>query len=196
MRARGTRGRSRRAGRWPVSRQGPFAWWAPLAWWAVGAALLAVIVLSLVRHPGPLDDPDPADQRPGFLTAAAEARELSGLALPGDPVGRRAVLVAFDRSPPPARRYASALAGVPDAIAVVLVIPREPATRTRPGRGRLLVDPEGRVAEAMGIHRPSDGGPPMGYAVLDADGRVRYATLDPSYLDHGDESALIAEAVR
>lgn len=179
-----------------ASREPRLVWWAPLACWVVGAAFLAIVVLAVVRSPGPLDDPDPADQRPGFLTAASDARRVPQLALPGDPVGRRPVLLVFDRSLPAAGRYARALTDVPGAIAVVLVIPRLRSMPTRLPRGRLLVEPSGDVARAVGMNVPKDGGPPIGYAALDKHGRVRYATLDPSYLDHRDENALIAKAVR
>lgn len=195
MRARGTAGGRGRAPSGVRLRQPPLTWWAPLACCAIGAALLAVVVLAVVRRPGPRDDPSPADQRPGFLTAPGDAREVAGLALPGDPVGHRPVLVVFDRSWPDLRRYATALADVPAEVAVVLVTERPPPALGRVPRGRLVVDASCQLARTVGMHRPRDRGGPVGYAVLDARARVRYATLDPGYLDHGYETALIAKAV-
>jgi len=195
MSPRGTAGERGRAPSDIGLRLPPLAWWAPLACCAIGAALLAVVVLAVVRRPGPEDDRSPADQRPGFLVAPGDARKVAGLALPGDPVGRRPVLVVFDRSLPDLGRYATALTDVPAAVAVVLVTERSPTSLARMPRGQLLVDASGHVARTVGMHRPRDRGGPVGYAVLDARARVRYTTLDPSYLDHGYETALIAKAV-
>lgn len=144
--------------------------------------------------PGSLDDPNRADQRPGFLTAPADAIAVPGLVLPGNPVGSQPVFLVFDRRVPPAAEYADALKDVPRSRAVVIVVPR--AARHTVPRGRLVVDPAGRVAAAVRIDRPRDGGSPVGYAAIDARARVRYVTLDPAYLDHSFENGLIAEAVR
>lgn len=157
---------------------------------------MALIVLVGIRTPGSRDDHDPAHQRPGFLVSPGNARRVPQLALPGDPVGRVPVLVVFDRTVPGIERYADALAGVPHSVEVVLVVPRPPpVARSRLARGSLVVDPSRRVAGAVGMRGPRDGGPPIGYAAIDAEARVRYATLDPAYLDHRDENAVIAEAI-
>ena len=42
----------------------------------------------------------------------------------------------------------------------------------------VVVDPAGRVGAGYGLRRPRDGGPPVGYAVVDSRGRIRYRTLD------------------
>ncbi len=43
---------------------------------------------------------------------------------------------------------------------------------------------------------PVDGGYPIGYAVIDAQARVRYTTLDPGYLSHDFAIATMAGAVQ
>lgn len=44
------------------------------------------------------------------------------------------------------------------------------------------------------MREPRDGGA-AGYAVIDEKTRVRYATLDPDYLEHGFEVDIIAKAL-
>jgi len=56
-------------------------------------------------------------------------------------------------------------------------------------------DPSGTLARAYGIAGAPDGGPPVGYAIVDSQLRVRYATGDPDILDHVDEVAVILEAL-
>ena len=43
--------------------------------------------------------------------------------------------------------------------------------------------------------QPVDGGRPVGYAVVDSDRVVRYATLDPDYLSNAFEIETILGAV-
>lgn len=164
----------------------------PLLAWAAGAIALAVVVLSVVRGQGPLDDPDPAQQRPGFLTSAAGARTVTDLRLPGVVRGRPA-LVLFDRQRPDSQRLQAALGAVPARIQVVLVISM--GGKDRLGRAGVFQEPSERASRVVGLDQPKDGGPPIGYAMIDGQARVRYVTLDPGYLDHAFELALIAKAV-
>ena len=46
-----------------------------------------------------------------------------------------------------------------------------------------------------GMPVPRDGGPPVGYAIVDPARRVRYATLDPDYVRNAFEVGVIAGAV-
>ena len=52
------------------------------------------------------------------------------------------------------------------------------------------------LADAVDMPTPVDGGPPVGYAVVDPDRTVRYATLDPAYLDNAFELDVITGAVQ
>jgi len=176
----------------------PLRPWIALAWWVATAIALSVVVALVVRGPGPLDDPDPADQRTGLLASAGSATTVPNLALPGDPIARRAVLVVFDRRVPSLRQFARVTDELPRGVAVVLVVPGATASAAAalPRRARLLVDRGGRVARAVRSHRPLDRGRPVGYAVIDRRARVRYVTLDPGYLDHGFEIHLITRAAR
>lgn len=169
---------------------------APLVWWALTAVVLVVVSVTVVRGPGPLDDPAQGDQRPGFLVDPDEAREVGGLDLPGSPVGRRPVVLIFDRGPPRREALTDFVDGVPRSAAVVLSTAGAGAAQALPERVRQAGDLRGRLADAIGMPRPKDAGPPIGYAVIDAEARVRYATLDPRYVEHGFEIEILAGALR
>lgn len=189
-------GSDRSWGRMPGARP-PLRPWIALAWWVATAIALSVVVALVVRGPGPLDDPDPSDQRTGLLVSAGSVTTVPSLALPGDPIRRRAVLVVFDRRVPSLRQFARVTDELPRGVAVVLVVPGATALAgALPRRARLLADPGGSVARAVRIHRPLDRGRPVGYAVIDRRVRVRYVTLDRRYLDHGFEIHLITRAAR
>ena len=166
----------------------PLPAWAPLAWFAALAAVLAGVVVLLVRPPGPLDQPDPAYQRDGLL--------LSGPVVPeqvlGLEFGQRARVLLFVREPPPPEELAEWVTAVPDGVDVTVVLP-QPTIAELPVPA--LVDPLNRLAEVVEMPTPVDGGRPVGYAVVDADRVVRYATLDPSYLSNAFEVTTIVDAV-
>lgn len=161
---------------------------APLVWLVAGAALLSFVVVALVRPPGPLDDPDPAYQRDGLL--------LDGPVLPaevaGIPFGSRPVVLLFERQVPDPAALSAWVGAVPDGAQTYLVLP-EP-TPDDP-RLQTVVDPLNALAEAVDMPRPVDGGRPVGYAVIDSDRVVRYATIDPTYLTNAFEISTIVGAV-
>lgn len=162
--------------------------WAPLAWFAALAAVLSLVVVGLVPPPGPLDQPDPADQRDGLL--------LDGPVLPaqvaGVQLGGRPTVVLFDRRPPDPQALRDWLSGLPQAARVRLVLP-EPTAADLPVE--VVADPAGRLADRLELPRPVDGGDPVGYAVVDAGRQLRYATLDPEYLVNAFEVRTIVRAV-
>lgn len=164
--------------------------------WALMAAVLAVLMLGVISDPGPRDDPEPGRQRPGLLTDPEDAVVFRDLVLPGDQQGPRTVLLLFDRGGHPRQRVAAVLAALPENVALVAVVPS-------PGLGAssslagvdVVVDPGRRIADAVGLRAPGDGGFPTGYALIDQERRVRYATLDPGYVEHAFEIHILAEAV-
>jgi hypothetical protein len=169
----------------------PLPAWAPLAWFAALAAVLTVVVVVLVRPPGPLDQPDPAYQRDGLL--------LGGPVVPpeveGVEFGGRPVVLLFERDLPDPSALAQWLGQVADRAAVKLVLP-DPAPRllAHP-QLELAVDPSGRLADAVDLPTPVDAGHGIGYAIVDSDRRVRYSTLDPAYLDNAFEVVTILGSI-
>lgn len=166
----------------------PMPRWAPLVWFAALAAVLAFVVIALVRPPGPLDDPDPAYQRDGLLLdGPVVAEQVLGIDFGGRPV-----VLLFVREPPDPQELESWAQSVPDAADVRVVLP-QPTTADLPLP--TVVDPLDKLAGAVDMPQPVDGGRPVGYAVVDADRVVRYATLDPVYLTNAFEVETIVGAV-
>lgn len=160
----------------------------PWLWLAFLLAALVFLVVVLVRPPGPLDQEVLADQRDGLLDA--------GPALPasvaGVDFGGRVVVLVFEREPPSTRRLAQWRSALAPSRDVVLVLPA--AARTL-SQVPIVVDPAGALAEAVDLPKPRDRGVGIGYAVVDSNRVVRYATLDPSWLSNAFEVATIASTV-
>jgi len=154
----------------------PLPSWVPAAVAAVVALVLTLVVVLLVRPPGPLDDPNPADQRDGLL--------LDGPTLPAEAAGlrfgSRTVVVLFERDEPTGPAFEKWKATVSDD-GVELVV-------------RVGAAGE-ELAGLVGIPTPVDGMRPVGYAVIDASRTVRYATLDPAYTRNAFEVDVITGAV-
>lgn len=189
------RAEDRRWGRMPGARP-PLPAWLPLLVWVAGAVVLTAVVVGLVGGPGPLDDPRPERQRPGLLVDPADARSVSGLALPGAAIGRRPVFIAFARQAPTAGELRDGTDDVADGYAKVLVVAGATSAALRIAGVPVVADPGARITAKVGMARPEDGGPPIGYAIVDGSARVRYATLDPTWPRHGLEVRLITRAAR
>jgi len=168
-------GGAHRANGWP-SRRGLVEVW-------VTAALGLGLLLTVASARGPLDDPDPARQRPGFLGDGGVTPPAVAVGVPTP--GRRAV-VFFVR---PAqigglcRALPTSSLGAKASLAVVVS-----SSADCPGQATLVVD-SGDIARRFGMPTPVDGGPPVGYALIDTSGRIRYRTLDPRGAGGLDEVA-------
>lgn len=160
--------------------------WAGTAW---GFAVLLVIAQ---QTRGPLDDPDPAGQRAGLLDLGALPAPASELVEGFPAIGRRAV--AFFERPAGLQRLCRALeASTLSEEADVVVVVSAEGGRCQ-GGVRVVVDRGASYARRLVLHVPSDGGPPVGYAVIDSRSRVRYRTLDPHVAEGLDEVATIVAA--
>jgi len=158
---------------------------------AVGLALL----LGLARAAqGPLDDPDPAWQRPGFLDAGdlpAPAPRVT----PAVPAAGRPTVVFFER-PNHLAQLCRALAASPLAQrAATAVVVAGPGSGRCDAATATVSDPDGTVAEAYSMPTPRDGGPPVGYAIIDRTGTIRYRTLDPAVADQLAEVSTMVAAL-
>ncbi len=144
--------------------------------WVVAAVGFAALLSVAQRLEGPLDDPDQAEQRVGFL-------DQGPLPLPapmvtaGLPAAGRPTVVLFLRPDEAPHECRGAARRVPASSAVLVAVLAGPAAC--PGIPAVLVDPSGRTATGYGMRVPADGGPPVGYAVVDNQARLRYRTLDP-----------------
>ena len=160
-------------------------------WLAVAVPLGLLLGAARATESG-LDDPDPAWQRPGFLDAGALPEPAPSLA-EGIPGGGRAAVVFFVR-PHGLGQLCRALSGHSLARHADLVV-----VVTSAGAGcddaRTLEDPSADVARAYGMRGPRDSGYPVGYAVVDGPGHIRYRTLDPSVADGLDEVETMVRAV-
>lgn len=162
--------------------------------WLASALLLAGLLVLSAQARGPLDDPDPARQRPGLLDLGAlpspAPRVPAEVPAPGRPA-----LVLFERpdrlaqlcDPLGRHRFA-------DGTVVVIVVAGSGGA-CAPGIA-VVTDVTGALAAGFGLDRPLDGGTPVGYALVDGNGDVRYRTLDPSVAAHLNEIDTIRRAVR
>ena len=140
-----------------------------------------------------LDDPDPARQRPGFLNAGElpqPAPPLNG-ALP-QPGRASVVFFVRPRDVSPLCRALASSSLVRHASVVVAVSGSGP---NRCDGVATIDDVSVRLAAAYGLARPRSGEEPVGYAVIDGAGRIRYRTLDPAVADNLAEVATIVRAL-
>ena len=162
-----------------------------LVLWVVAAVVFAILLALARTAESGLDDPDPAWQRPGILDAGA-------LPVPAPPLtgelprrGRRTV--SFFVRPEGVARLCRALANrdLAERADLVIVVsgPGQCAGTTT------IEDPSATVSGTYGVRRPSDGGPPVGYAVVDRSGRIRYRTLDPGVADALGEVDTMVRAI-
>ena len=171
--------RGQRADRDPAQQTGPpLRWWQPAAAFAVAAVVLTGLVIGYGTNAGPLDDPNQAFQRDGGLhNGPLVSAEVGGTAF-----GGQTVVVLFGRQEPGGTAFRS-WASTVTAHGTRLVI----AIAGHPGALSL--------EQAVGMRSPRDGGRPVGYAIVDPQRKVRYATLDPAYEDHASEVTLLTVAI-
>lgn len=168
---------------------------APLVAMWVGAAVGFGLILALARAAeGPLDDPDQAWQRPGFLDAG-ELPAPAPTVAPSVPAPGRPTVVFFVR-PHGLVELCHALAASPlPAQAVIAAVAAGSTSDPCAAAEAVVDDADGAVSDAYGLRRPRGGGPPVGYAVVDAAGAIRYRTLDPEVADQLDEVSTIVAAL-
>jgi len=156
----------------------PIRWQVPVVVFLIAALLLALVIVFVVKSPGPLDDPDPANQRAGLLlNGPVLPAQVAGMSFGGHPV-----IVLFERTPPEGEAFQQWSQAVSDdgVQLVVVVTGSQQASE---------------LAAAVHMPTPVDGGPPVGYAVIDANRVVRYATLDPVYTRNSFEVDVITGAI-
>lgn len=173
----------------PARRSGPLA-----VIWLTSAVVLGVFLAIARAVEGPLDDPDPAWQRPGFLDAGELPAPAPNVA-PNVPATTRPAVVFFVRADG-LEKLCRALGKnrLAEKAAIAVVVARTPSGGCEAAEA-VVADLEGHLAEAYGMRRPRDGGPPVGYAVVDVTGNTRYRTLDPALADRLDEVGTMVSAL-
>lgn len=161
--------------------------------------VLGVVVLGGSVGPGPLDQPDPADQRNGLLLTGPTVEP----SLPGVPPRDGPTVLLFVRSAPQPsvlRQWRDTLPATTHVVLVVQEPGSDPSSEASAAHALnagadLIGDPDGRLATAVDLPEPVDGGPGVGYAVIDSDRVVRYATLDPRWPENAFELDTIVGAI-
>jgi hypothetical protein len=160
--------------------------------WLLAATVLGGLLAAAEFTRGPLDDPDPAQQRPGILDLGLLPEPASAVSESIPRLGRPAV-VFFGR-PDMVDALCRALpnTGLSGDADLVIVLPTGTAEcRAVP----VIEDPDGSLAEGYGMRSPIADGSPVGYAVVDDRGRIRYRTLDPAVITELGEVRTIVAAL-
>lgn len=179
-----------RWGRRPGARP-PLPVWAPAAFAVVLGVLLTLVVVLVVRPPGPLDQADFADQRNGLLRdGPMVSAEVAGLDFGDEPVVLLFLRGALD--PGAVVAWGS---GIDDRARVVVVVQSADAPRAAAPGIEVVHDDREQLATAVDLPEPNDGRPGVGYAVVDSERVVRYSTLDPAWADNAFEVATIVGSV-
>lgn len=86
----------------------------------------------------------------------------------------------------------SDLAGAAD---LIVVTPDGSRPVIENGVRRFATDIDGSLARSVGLHRPIDGGPPVGYVLIDSQGYIRFRTLDPGFGQRAWEIKLLLQGL-
>ena len=144
----------------------------------VAALVLTLVIVLVVRPPGPGDDPIAGDQRDGLLIDGPVLAPMLG----GVEFGGRPVVLLFERIRPAGPLFVQWRRQVSDdGVDLVVLVAGSAEAIT--------------LAAAVQIPTPTDGGPPVGYAVVDPARQVRYSTLDPVYVKNAFEVDVISGAI-
>ena len=171
--------------------------WHLLGAWVLCALLLGGLLALSRSGYRSLDDPNQAFQRPGLLDVGSLPAHPPAVTPSIPRRGRRAV-VFFTRAHglAPLERALAGAADLRRMADVAVVDQGGPPAPTGVGTVAFVADAGGELAHAYGMRVPRDGGPPVGYAIIDRAGRVRYATIDPGDARRLREVRTMLSAVR
>ena len=157
--------------------------------WLTVAIVMGVLLGLAEWRRNALNDPDPAWQRTGILLSA-QTNETPADLKPRP--GHRAIIffarTLIDRylfhdlaDQSDLMEAADLIVGTPDGSRPII----------ENGIQRFVMDPDGSLARAVGLHRPMDDGPPVGYVLVDSHGSIRYRTLDSGFGQRAWEMKLL-----
>ena len=163
-----------------------------LAVWVTAALIFGVLLAWAGSRETALDDPDPAYQRPGFLDAGDLPVPAPAVNARLPRMGRPAVV--FFVAPGDADDLCVSLAetALGDVADLAVVVPS--VNPPDCSEAASTADEGGELADGYRLRTPRGGGVPVGYAVVDAQRRIRYATLDPAVVDRLDEVRTVLDA--
>lgn len=159
--------------------------------WSLAAAALGGGLLLAERSRGPLDDVDAAHQRDGLVV------DLGPVDLSPHLAARTPAAVLFVR-PGMVEQLAGTLSApdgpdLPGAVRLLVAQPGPPPSERHDLH--VIDDASGAVRRACRMRDTRDGGYPVGFAVVDAAGHLRYRTLDPGMTRRWFELRTMVRAV-
>ena len=142
-----------------------------MAWTAAAVALGAGLLIEHAMRNG-IDAANPIRERIGMAAYSAfPAPKVSGT------VQGKRTAVLFVRPEQAHSVCTWASEGHVGDVAMVVVAPE----KVDCGNVPLTIDPDRRLADGFGMRRAKDGGYPVGFALLDGSGGLRYNTLARDY---------------
>ena len=148
-------------------------------WLTVAIFMGALLGFAEYRR-NPLNDPDQAWQRTGVLLPA-QTYPSPTVGIEPRPDHRAIFFFARSLSD---RHLFHDLADQSDLVStadVIIVTPDGSRPVIENGIRHFAMDADGSMAKAFGLRRPIDGGPPVGYVLVDFHGYIRFRTLDPGF---------------
>ncbi len=162
--------------------------------WIGAAVVLGGLQAIAVASYSKQDDPDQAAQRPGFISNQSEhAPPIEGVSY-----SKRPTVIIFDRMAMASSIFHDLAdqAIISERANLVLITNRNMKPKILNGTTVVATDSSGALATSFQLNKPSDGGYPIGYVIVDSHGFIRYRTLDPEYAHHGDEIEIILKDVK
>lgn len=157
--------------------------------WLTVAIVMGVLLGFAEWRRNALNDPDQAWQRTGILLSS-QIYEAPTEVKPRP--GHRAVIF-FARTL--TDRYLfhdlADQSDLMEAADLIVVTPDGSRPIIENGIRRFVIDPDGSLARAVGLRRPMDDGPPVGYVLVDSHDSIRYRTLDPGFGQRAWEMKLL-----
>jgi hypothetical protein len=148
--------------------------------WLTVAIFMGVLLGLAESSRNALDDSDQARQRTGILLPA-QTYQFPTVGVEPRPGHRMIIFFARNLTD---RYLLSDLADQSDLVRtadLIVVTPDGSKPVIENGIQRFATDTDGSLARLVGLHRPIDGGPPVGYVLIDSQGFIRFRTLDPGF---------------
>lgn len=158
--------------------------------WLACAVVFGTLLAWAEHSRNPKDNPDPARQRGVYLHSPRVAPAV----IPGFPRPGKRLAVIFVRSARDGMLFHD-LALQSDITSLgdlVIVTADGSVPDVRQGLEAVVADRTSAIVRAYGLDRPRDGGYPVGYALVDRKGFLRYSTLDPHCVGMGQNEEIVA----